>query len=99
MRLEKIATSSTIRPAGVLGGGSGRAAETIELDRIARQAGTGTPVPPAAGTAPGRRTGPQDATDPAAPGTFVACRDAARVRWALREDDTLTDIALPSQDT
>jgi hypothetical protein len=45
------------------------------------------------------RTRPQDATDPAAPGAFVACRDVAGVRWAVREDGTLTDIALPSQDT
>jgi hypothetical protein len=45
------------------------------------------------------RTGPQEATDPSALGAFVAFRDAAGVRWAVREDGTLTDIALPSQDT
>ena len=45
------------------------------------------------------RTGPAEATDPAALGAFVAFRDAAGVRWAVREDGTLTDIALPSQDT
>src|ERR1022692_3148712 len=45
------------------------------------------------------RNGPREATDPAALGAFVAFRDAAGVRWAVREDGTLTDIALPSQDT
>jgi uncharacterized protein YneF (UPF0154 family) len=45
------------------------------------------------------RRGPQEATDPAALGAFVAFRDAAGIRWAVREDGTLTDIALPSQDT
>jgi hypothetical protein len=44
------------------------------------------------------RSGPREATDPAALGAFVAFRDAAGVRWAVREDGTLTDIALPTQD-
>jgi hypothetical protein len=44
------------------------------------------------------RSGPREATDPAALGAFMAFRDAAGVRWAVREDGTLTDIALPTQD-
>jgi hypothetical protein len=59
---------------------------------------------PMARLMPGRdasfeRTGPQEATDPAVLGAFSASRDAAGIRWAVREDGTLTDIALPSQDT
>lgn len=45
------------------------------------------------------RSGPEEATDSSALGAFLAFRDAAGVRWAVREDGTLTDIALPSQDT
>jgi hypothetical protein len=45
------------------------------------------------------RAGPQEVTDPAALGAFVAVRDAAGIRWDVREGGTLTDIALPSQGT
>jgi hypothetical protein len=37
--------------------------------------------------------------DPAILGAFLAFRDAAGVRWAVREDGTLTDIVAPIQDT
>jgi hypothetical protein len=37
--------------------------------------------------------------DPAVLGAFLAFRDAAGVRWAVREDGTLTDIVTPGHDT
>jgi hypothetical protein len=37
--------------------------------------------------------------DPAILGAFLAFRDAAGVRWAVREDGTVTDTSTPSQDT
>lgn len=37
--------------------------------------------------------------DPAILGAFLAFRDAAGVRWAVREDGTLTDIVTPGNDT
>jgi hypothetical protein len=50
------------------------------------------------------RTGPQ-ATAPGSPidpgmlGAFLAFRDVAGVRWAVREDGTLTEFSRPSHDT
>jgi|ERR1022692_1138504 hypothetical protein len=37
--------------------------------------------------------------DPSALGAFLAFRDAAGVRWAVREDGTFTEISWPSPDT
>jgi hypothetical protein len=50
------------------------------------------------------RAGPQatassQPADPGMLGAFLAFRDAAGVRWAVREDGTLTEISRPSQDT
>jgi hypothetical protein len=48
------------------------------------------------------RLGSLDASPPVDPGmlgAFLAFRDAAGVRWAVREDGTLTDTSAPSQDT
>jgi hypothetical protein len=48
-------------------------------------------VPPA--------SAPSPPVDPGMLGAFLAFRDAAGVRWAIREDGTLTEISRPSQDT
>jgi hypothetical protein len=48
------------------------------------------------------RLGPEAAGDPVDPailGALLAFRDAAGVRWAVREDGTLTDVVAPIQDT
>lgn len=47
------------------------------------------------------RLGPQEASPPVDPGmlgAFLAFRDAGGVRWAVREDGTLTDTSAPSQE-
>jgi hypothetical protein len=47
------------------------------------------------------RLGPEatsDPVDPAILGALLAFRDAAGVRWAVREDGTLTDVVAPAQD-
>jgi hypothetical protein len=49
-----------------------------------------------------QRPGPAPASPPADPavlGAFLAFRDAAGVRWAVREDGTLTDVVTPGHDT
>jgi hypothetical protein len=51
---------------------------------------------PAAAPA-GQPAGPS--ADPAILGAFLAFRDAAGMRWAVREDGTLTDIVTPGHDT
>ena len=53
------------------------------------------------GDASFERTGPQAPTPgtPSDPSAFLAFRDAAGVRWAVREDGTLTETSRPSQDT
>ena len=48
------------------------------------------------------RLGPQATgapVDPAILGALLAFRDAAGVRWAVREDGTLTDVVAPIQDS
>jgi len=54
------------------------------------------------GDASFERLEPQEASlpvDPGMLGAFLAFRDAAGVRWAVREDGTLTDTSAPSQET
>lgn len=44
-------------------------------------------------------TAPGSPIDPAMLGAFLAFRDVAGVRWAVREDGTLTEFSRPSHDT